>query len=93
MASDPLDLGPGPLRFDERPSNQRLERIAAFMHKQWAHWTRYMIDSWSDENVQRWERQIALDYSQLTRREQESDLEWAVKFDRELGTTRGNSDE
>jgi hypothetical protein len=34
------------------------ERLAALEHEQWAHWTRYLLDHLTPENVERWRRQI-----------------------------------
>lgn len=94
-----------------------LETLAALEHEQWAHWTRYMLDtavypllrSGKDregalldmvtaglllnvarpgsgdevlaaaEAIQRWERQIATPYDDLSEKEKEADREWARK--------------
>jgi hypothetical protein len=56
-----------------------VERISEVEHEQWAHWTKYMLDNLTDENIARWRRQIETPYNQLTEREKESDREWARK--------------
>jgi len=64
------------------------EILAAAIHDQWAHWTKYFlnaleIDSFSNQNqplVERWQRQINTPYSQLSEREKNSDREFADKF-------------
>lgn len=54
-----------------------LERLARLEHEQWAHWTRYMLDNLSEENIQRWRRQIDTSYDHLSEEEKESDRRWA----------------
>lgn len=56
-----------------------LERLAALEHEQWAHWTRFMLDNLTPENMRRWRRQIDTPYSALSLREQESDRLWAKR--------------
>ena len=56
-----------------------IERLAALEHEQWAHWTRYMLDNLTLENIERWEKQIATPYSELGEKEKSSDREWAQK--------------
>ena len=58
------------------------ERLAALEHEQWAHWTRYLLDHLTPENVERWRRQIDTPYDRLSEPEKGSDREWA---DRVLG--------
>jgi hypothetical protein len=53
------------------------ERLAALEHNQWTHWTRYMLDNLTPENIERWRRQIATPYAELSEREKESDRQWA----------------
>lgn len=60
-------------------STPTLERLATLEHEQWAHWTRYMIDHLTPENIERWRRQCATPYAELTEKERESDREWARK--------------
>jgi len=49
------------------------ERLAAIIHEQWAHWTWYMLDNLTDENIKRWRKQIDLPYSALSEKEKDSD--------------------
>ncbi len=55
------------------------ESLAAAEHSQWAHWTAYMLDNLSRENIIRWSLQIETPYAELTEAEKESDREWARK--------------
>lgn len=55
------------------------EAVAAVEHDQWAHWTAYMLDNLSRENIIRWSLQIETPYAELTEAEKESDREWAHK--------------
>lgn len=56
-----------------------LEELADLEHEQWAHWTRYMLDNLTPENIERWKRQCNTPYSALSEKEKESDREWARK--------------
>ena len=56
-----------------------IERLAAHEHEQWAHWTRYMLDNLTEENIARWRQQIETDYKDLSESEKESDRQWARK--------------
>ncbi len=53
------------------------ERLAALEHKQWAHWTRYLLDHVTPENTELWRRQIDTPYEHLSESEKDSDREWA----------------
>jgi len=55
------------------------EKLATLEHKQWAHWTKYMLANLTDENISRWKRQIDTSYDQLSEQEKDSDREWADK--------------
>jgi hypothetical protein len=55
------------------------ERMASLEHEQWAHWTSYMLDNLTPENIKRWKQQIKTSYSDLSDKEKESDREWADK--------------
>jgi hypothetical protein len=70
-----------------------LEELSELEHKQWAHWTKYMLnrleqleneqDAFDPYKVmhqkQNWHRQIATPYSELTEKEKDSDRIWASK--------------
>ena len=55
------------------------EKLAELEHRQWAHWTRYMLDNLSFENIERWKRQLETPYNELPEAEKESDRNWADK--------------
>jgi len=55
------------------------EKLANLEHQQWAHWTKYMLDNLTEENITRWKKQIETDYKDLTKKEKESDRVWADK--------------
>lgn len=57
----------------------KIEVLASLEHEQWAHWTKYMLDNLTDENISRWRLQIKTPYEQLTENEKESDRVWARK--------------
>lgn len=65
-----------PLTLQEHWNIMR-ERAAALEHEQWAHWTGYMLDNLTPENIERWRRQIKTPYKDLTEKEKESDRKWA----------------
>ena len=55
------------------------EALADLEHRQWAHWTRYMLDNMMPENIARWRSQIETPYVDLTEAEKDSDRVWADK--------------
>lgn len=55
------------------------EKLAELEHEQWAHWTGYMLDNLTDENIERWRRQIDTPYVELSKQEKKSDRVWADK--------------
>lgn len=55
------------------------EQLAALEHEQWAHWTRYMLDNLTPENMARWRQQVETPYGELSEAEKESDRRWADK--------------
>lgn len=59
--------------------NELLEKLSDLEHKQWSHWTSYMLDNLTDDNIQRWKEQIKTSYNRLSEKEKESDREWARK--------------
>ena len=56
-----------------------IEKLAAHEHEQWVHWTRYMLNNLTEENIARWRQQIETDYQDLSESEKESDRYWARK--------------
>ena len=63
----------------EDDMKELIEQMAELEHIQWAHWTGYMLDNLTPENISRWRRQIGTPYADLTEKEKESDREWARK--------------
>ena len=57
----------------------KLEELAELEHIQWAHWTRYMLNNLTPENIERWKRQIDTPYEELSEEEKNSDRKWARK--------------
>lgn len=67
-----------------------VEGLAAIEHERWAHWQRYMHDKGNlrpdgslvlpADLVQRWEKQIAMRYADLTESEKESDREQVRRY-------------
>jgi len=55
------------------------EALASIEHEQWQHWTAYMLDNLTPENIARWRRQCDTPYDALSEREKDSDREWADK--------------
>lgn len=55
------------------------ETLADLEHQQWAHWTSYMLNNLTPENIERWRRQVETPYTQLSEKEKESDRIWADK--------------
>jgi hypothetical protein len=75
---------------DPRPASALYERLAAIEHDRWAAWQRYMHDRCQATpdgdliipaaHVQRWERQIATAYADLSPAEQASDMEQVDRY-------------
>ncbi len=57
-----------------------IEWIAAVVHDQWAHWTEYMLDNITEENIERWRRQIKTPYEELSEEEKDLDRDFAKKY-------------
>lgn len=67
-----------------------LERLASIEHERWSHWQRYVHDQGerssngglvlSKDLIERWERQIATDYADLSDQEKESDREQVRRY-------------
>lgn len=62
-----------------------IEKLAELEHIQWSHWTKYMLENLTPENIERWKRQIETSYADLSEKEKESDREWARKVIEILG--------
>jgi hypothetical protein len=60
-------------------NKELLEKLADLEHQQWAHWTQYMLNNFTEENIARWRRQIETPYDNLSEKEKESDRKWAKK--------------
>jgi hypothetical protein len=60
-------------------SKSTREKLSDLEHQQWAHWTKYMLNNLTSENIERWKTQIETPYECLTEKEKESDREWANK--------------
>lgn len=56
------------------------ERLAEFMHQIWATWTAHFLANLTSENIERWRRQIATSYAQLTEKEKDSDRDLASRI-------------
>ncbi len=67
-------------KFSEYKNQKVLrEKLANLEHEQWSHWTKYMLDNLTDENIKRWRKQIDTNYDDLSEKEKDSDREWADK--------------
>ncbi|MCL5730094.1 MAG: hypothetical protein M1165_00825 [Candidatus Pacearchaeota archaeon] len=56
-----------------------LEELAKLEHQQWAHWTTYLLNNLTKENIKKWTKQIKTPYPKLSEKEKESDREWGKK--------------
>jgi hypothetical protein len=61
----------------DQEKREIVEQLATLEHDQWIHWTSYMLDNLTPENIARWRRQINTPYEELSEREKESDRKWA----------------
>jgi hypothetical protein len=57
-----------------------IEKLAELEHQQFSSWTKYFLENLTEENIERWKRQINTPYSELTEKEKESDRFWARKI-------------
>ena len=71
----------GKVQDVEKTSVQLIEKLADLEHKQWAHWTKYMLNtlelvSAKDRKmcIENWRAQIYTPYTQLTDKEKEADI-------------------
>jgi len=62
-----------------KPQPLDFEKLAELEHKQWAHWTEYMLENLNLENRERWKVQLRTTYKDLSEKEKESDRDWARK--------------
>jgi hypothetical protein len=62
-----------------QPASAIREKLAELEHIQWSHWTAYMLDNLTPENIEHWRRQISTPYSELSEIEKDSDRKWADK--------------
>ncbi|MER8544757.1 hypothetical protein NKH41_03340 [Mesorhizobium sp. M1169] len=70
--------------------NRILDRLAGIEHERWSHWQRYMHDKGTRQPdgsliipaalVERWEKQIATPFADLTNVEKESDRDQVRKY-------------
>lgn len=68
-------------QIQELDPKLRLKEILADLeHRQWAHWTKYMLDNLTPENIERWRKQIDTDYIDLTEKEKDSDRKWVLRI-------------
>ena len=63
----------------KKPQPLDFEKLAELEHKQWAHWTEYMLENLYLENRERWKVQLRTSYKDLSEKEKESDRDWARK--------------
>jgi ABC-type dipeptide/oligopeptide/nickel transport system ATPase component len=79
-------------KANSEDSQKEREAIASVQHEIWAHWVKYLFSQcYSDaanypgclvipaDKVERWTRQMALSYSELSDKEQENNREQADK--------------
>lgn len=75
-----------------------IEKLSDLEHRQWAHWTQYMLNTLEKEasegipfnqlpSVKHWRRQIDTPYESLSEKEKDSDREWAYKMFKVIETT------
>lgn len=57
-----------------------LEALAAALHDNWAHWTEYMLNNLTPENIARWKNQIKTEYRDLPEDQKPSDRRAALKL-------------
>lgn len=53
--------------------NPLREKLAALQHEQWSGWTTHMLDNLTPANIERWRRQCATAYEDLSPGEKDSD--------------------
>ena len=56
------------------------EKLAELEHKQWSHWTKYLLlERHDDKDRERWLVQMNTEYNDLSEKEKNSDRKWADK--------------
>ncbi len=73
-----------PIEVRTQVPPELLEKLAELEHRQWVHWTRYMLDNLTPENIHRWKRQTETAYRYLTEAEKEADRIWVRKMIEEI---------
>jgi 6-phosphogluconolactonase/glucosamine-6-phosphate isomerase/deaminase len=80
-------------QLEDKKKDELRERLAELEHKQWSHWTKYMLDELYGlfdldtlnrnckpvQSLRRWQKQMKTEYKDLTEKEKDSDREWADK--------------
>lgn len=80
-------------QLEDKKKEELRERLAELEHKQWSHWTKYMLDELYGlfdldtlnrnckpvQSLRRWQKQMKTEYKDLTEKEKDSDREWADK--------------
>jgi hypothetical protein len=69
-------------------TKEQREKLAALEHDQWGHWTEYMLNNLTQENIIRWRKQIRTPYNRLTEKEKDSDRVWADKVIKIIESTK-----
>lgn len=71
----------GQLKAAALPQTEKelLEELSKLEHDQWAHWTDYMLNNLTPDNITKWVQQIDTPYQDLSDKEKKSDREWAEK--------------
>lgn len=60
--------------------NEKLEKLAALEHEQWARWTEHLLNNMTPENIERWKRLCDTPYEQLSEEDKEKDRVWARRI-------------
>lgn len=75
---------------DKVVEDELTEELADLEHKQWIHWMEYLIDNITDENIEKWKKEIKTPYKELSEKGKDSDREWARKA---IGIMQQHSEE
>jgi len=60
--------------------SEMLERYAAIQHDIWSHWMKWFFKNDTQENRERWKRQMNTPYDKLSESEKESDRRVVIEF-------------